>query len=166
LLLIFQGDFTMADAALGLDLQNVLLPQRIIFIDQADKREALERLGKCLSAADEIEDKGELMKGIFHREDLMSTGVGLGIGVPHVRLASVSNPVMAVGICRELIVDYESMDNQPVSLIFMIAAGEGQHAEHLRLLSAVSSRCADASLRNALKQAQSAEEVMKLLGVG
>ncbi len=153
----------MSDKELGLDLMNALAPDRIIFIDRADKREALEKLCECLARTDEVGDHDELAQGIFHREDLMSTGIGLGIGVPHVRLASVSNPVLAVGVCREPIADYASMDNEPVSLIFMIAAGEGQHTEHLRLLSAVSSRCKDENLRVSLRRATSAQEVMRLL---
>jgi PTS system nitrogen regulatory IIA component len=74
----------------------------------------------------------------------------MGIAVPHVRLASVSAPVMAAGICRTPIADYESLDGVPIRLIFMIAAGKSQHVEHLRLLSSLSLRIKNETLRDAL----------------
>jgi PTS system nitrogen regulatory IIA component len=77
----------------------------------------------------------------------------MGIAVPHVRLASVTAPVMSAGICRTPITDYESLDGVPVHLIFMIAAGQYQHAEYLRLLSSLSLRLKSEKLRNALAAA-------------
>ncbi len=93
----------------------------------------------------------------------MSTGIGMGIGVPHVRLDSVEAPVMAVGICRNPISDYESLDGEPVRLIFMIAAGKGQHAEHIRLLANITSRLKDGRLREALMKTTDAGAFYRML---
>jgi len=83
----------------------------------------------------------------------MSTGIGMGIAVPHVRLASVTGPVMCAGICRYPLADYESLDGEPIRLIFMIAAGQHQHTEYLKLLSSLSLRFKNEKLRNALMSA-------------
>jgi len=91
-----------------------------------------------------------LTQAIWERERLMSTGIGLGLAVPHVRLPSVSGVVMAVGISDQDIVDYESLDGHPVRAIFMIAARADQHATYLRLLSLVSAKMKDADLRQTL----------------
>lgn len=131
-------------------LSRVLAPQRVLVLDTATKAGALRALADCLGTAPEIEDLDALREGIFYREGLMSTGIGMGIAVPHVRLASVSGPVMAAGICRTPLADYESLDGVPVHLIFMIAAGKFQHTEHLRLLSSLSLRLKSESLREAL----------------
>jgi len=135
------------------ELQNVLLPQRILILDSKTKREALLALTDCLGTAPEVKDRDALAQGIFYREELMSTGIGMGIAVPHVRLASVTDPVMCAGICRHPLTDYESLDGVPVRLIFMIAAGQHRHAEHLRLLSSLCSRFKSEKSRNALMSA-------------
>jgi len=134
----------------NVELSAILVPARVLILETSKKMDALKVLIDCLAAAPEVKDRQELYEGIFHREKLMSTGIGLGIGVPHVRLDSIENPVMCVGLCRNPITDYESLDGQPVRLIFMIAAGKDQHAEHLRLLAKISSKLKDDKLRKAL----------------
>jgi len=132
------------------ELVNVLVPERILILQSRTKKEALQSLTESLGTAPEIQDRDALIQGIFRREELMSTGIGMGIAVPHVRLASVTGPVMSAGICRYPIVDYQSLDGVPVHLIFMIAAGQNQHKEHLRLLSSLSLKLKCEKLRNAL----------------
>ena len=132
------------------ELAHVLVPQRVLILDSKTKRDALLVLTDCLGTAPEIEDRDALTQGIFYREELMSTGIGMGIAVPHVRLASVTGPVMCAGLCRNPITDYQSLDGIPVHLIFMIAAGQNQHAEHLKLLSSLSLKLKCEKLRNAL----------------
>lgn len=132
------------------EISRILIPQRILLLQSKTKKESLQALAECLATAPQIKDREELIKGIFYREKLMSTGIGMGIAVPHVRLASVTEPVMCVGISRNTISDYESLDGLPVSLIFMIAAGQFQHAEYLRLLSYLSMKFKSEKLRKEL----------------
>jgi nitrogen PTS system EIIA component len=133
-----------------LDLVHVLVPQRVLVLDSTTKIEALRTLADSLAATSQVQDRDALIEGILHREELMSTGIGMGIAVPHVRLASVTEPVMSAGICHTPLADYESLDGVPVRLIFMIAAGQNQHAEYLRLLSSLSLTLKDEKLRDAL----------------
>ena len=136
------------------DIGSVLIPERICILDCDDKENALRQLIELLATAPEVKNSDELARGIFYREQLMSTGIGLGIAVPHVRLESVEKPAMAVGVSVKGIKDYESLDDAPVHLIFMIAAGKNQHRQYLRLLSAVSSRLKEARVRRLLMNAQ------------
>ena len=133
-----------------LKISRVLVPERVLILESATKEDALNALVDALGTAREVQDREALSKGIFYREQLMSTGIGMGIAVPHVRLASVTGPVMATGICRAPLDDYESLDGVPISLIFMIAAGEHQHAEYLRLLSSLSLKFKSEKLRDEL----------------
>ena len=121
-------------------IKQALDPHHVCILEPTTKREALRAMIDVLADSPSIGDNDELEQAVFRREALMSTGIGLGLAVPHVRLASVRQIVMAVGISRVGIADYASLDDKPVHLIFLIAAREGQHAQHLRLLSAISSR--------------------------
>jgi len=144
-------------------LRSVLDKERVLLLDCDTKKEALQVLVDCLATTSEIGDQDELASAIFHREVLMSTGIGLGIGIPHVRLVSVKNIVMAVGISHKPIMDYESIDGKPVHLIFMIAAGEKQHREHIKLLASISSLLKDENLRAKLTGADTVDEFCSII---
>jgi len=124
-------------------LKRALTPDRVCFLKATKKSAGLVELIDVLALSPIITDKATLTEAVFKRESIMSTGIGLGLAVPHVRIASVNTLVMAVGISRAGIDDYVSLDDKPVHLVFLIAAPEGQHVEYLRLLSAISSRAKD-----------------------
>lgn len=151
------------DSPISISLSRVLTPKRCVILNKATKAETLSEMIGVLAAAPQISNKDELTAAISSREQLMSTGIGLGIGLPHVRLASVSDIVMAFGVSRKPITDYESLDGRPVHIIAMIAAGQNQHAEHIRLLSHISARLKDPETRQALINAQDADEIYRIL---
>ncbi|UKI34303.1 MAG: PTS sugar transporter subunit IIA [Lentisphaeria bacterium] len=118
---------------------------------------------ELLAKTPQITSKAELADGIFRREALMSTGIGLGIAIPHVRLASVTGMVMAAALVPDGISDYESLDNQPVRLVAMIAARLDQHAEYLQLLSCLSSELKADVFRAGLFRCTNASELFREL---
>ena len=117
-------------------------PEHTLIINSPISKPAIiDKLIDLLSERDEITDSAELREAIFRREELMSTGIGLGIAVPHARLASVKDIAVAGALLRHPIPDYGSLDDLPVALVFLIAAGHRQHQEHLKILSAISTVC-------------------------
>lgn len=144
-------------------LLNVLTPQRCAIINKNVKKEVLEELIQILSQAPEVHNPKELSEAIFRREELMSTGIGLSIGLPHVRIPSVSDIVMAFGVTKGPINDYESLDGEPVRIIAMIAASQGQHTEHVRLLSQISAQLKDIETREALIKTKEAGNLYEIL---
>jgi PTS system nitrogen regulatory IIA component len=140
-------------------LARVLAPERVVILEAQSKREALSELVSTLATAPEIGDSEELATAIVAREDLMSTGIGLHVGVPHVRLASISDIVMAVGLAPHGLPDYESIDGLPVYLVFAIAANVSQHKEYIQLLARVSHLVKDATRRQQLLSAQTADDL-------
>ena len=147
-------------------IADILTPDRAIIMDCERKEDALNVLIDRLAEAPEIGSREELAKEIFHREQLMSTGIGFGVGIPHVRLASVKNVVMAMGVSRSEIRDYASLDGKPVRIVCMIAAGRDQHARYIKALAAVSALLKDESFRNRLLAAKDAREIYSLMTGG
>lgn len=141
----------------SLTVPAVLKPESVKLLQSDHKWGALEELADLIIQTGKMKSKEELMHALHQREDLMSTGIGWGIAVPHVRLASVKSPVMALGVSRKGIQDYDSLDGLPVHYIIMIAAGRDQHTEYLRLLSLVSTRMKDESVVKALLSAKEDE---------
>ena len=93
----------------------------------------------------------------------MSTAIGRGIAIPHVRLSSVTDLVMAVGISKCDIIDFQTIDDTPVRLLFMIAAAYNQHAYYLQTLSFFSSKIKNKELRDALLAVETPMEAYNLL---
>ncbi len=149
----------------GFAPEEVLSKESILFFEgELDKETVLRRLCEALARATDGElDADTLFEEVMKRERLLSTGIGLGAAVPHVRLQSVSSPKMAIGTCRTPLDDYESLDGRPVSLIFLIVAGAEQHAEYLKLLAKISRLVKEDYFRMRLMQATDADEVLELV---
>ena len=116
-----------------------------------------------LASAPQIKNAQELTQEILKREELMSTAIGKGIAIPHVRLSSVTDLVMAVGICKTPISDYQTIDDEPVKLLFMIAAAYNQHSYYLKTISQFSAKFKDTALLNSIYLAKTEQEVFDLL---
>ena len=101
------------------------------------KNEAIIELAELAVAKGIADDVEDLTEKLLYREQLMSTGLGLGIGIPHVRYANLKKPAILVGIQPAGISDYESIDNQLVKIVIMILLKEGDHKRHIRLLSQI-----------------------------
>jgi PTS system nitrogen regulatory IIA component len=143
-------------------LSRILSPERVIFFDTDGKEAALKTLCAVLGASPLVHNEAELEQAVFKREDLMSTGIGFGVGVPHVRLDSVDDLIMALGIARKPLADYSSLDDAPIQIICMVAAGGTQHPQYIRALSAISSRLKDETVRKALIEATDAVSAFKV----
>lgn len=126
---------------------DILTLDRVIVLDSANKENVLTNLVDLLAVSPSIRNRDDLLKGIFAREELMSTGIGFGVGIPHVRIEAVTDLVMAVAVCKEAIKDYASLDNQPVQIVCMLAARSDQHTKYIRALAAVSNRLKDKATR-------------------
>lgn len=146
-----------------IQVKNILSPDRVVFIEQASKHDALVELAEVLAKAPQIKNKGELVEEILKREELMSTAVGRGIAIPHVRLSSVTDLVMAVGICKKPLEDFQSIDDVPVTLLFMIAAAYNQHTYYLKTISYFSAKLKSNELRKAILNAADTKDIYNLL---
>lgn len=160
------GPGRQAIQAEGISLSKILSASRVRLLDCANKDEALEALIESLADAPEVKNRDELAREVYERESLMSTGIGFGVGVPHVRIHSVSDLVMAVGINRRPIPDYASLDEQPVRIICMVAARADQHAKYLKTLAAISAILRQEGVREALLSAATPEEAYRILTGG
>jgi len=144
-------------------IDEILDPAHVMLLETDSKDTALQTMLDRLGDSGAIKDKDAVAEGIFQREKLMSTGIGLGIGIPHVRMDGISSLMMAVGLSTQDIVDYESLDSQSVRLIFMILAGKDQHTLHIKTMAAISRRVKNPVLREMVMQARQPELIYDLL---
>ena len=145
-------------------LGHLLSPERILIRPgRQNKKEVLLALIDANAQEGEFGTRDELEWGIFHRESLMSTGIGNGIAIPHVLLPNVEQNCMALALCPDGIADYQSNDSIPIRLVFMLAAGKNQKVMHLKVLAAIGSLFYDGRLKAAFLAAGDAKTCMEIL---
>lgn len=127
-----------------------------------DKKAAIDRLVDLMAASGNLNDKETYKKCVFTREEEGSTGIGEGIAIPHAKTDAVKMPGLASMIVRSG-VDYESLDDEPAYLFFLIAAPADGANVHLDVLSRLSRLLMDDAFRENLMQAKTAEEYMTII---
>lgn len=105
--------------------------------------------------------KKAILKAVMDREAMASTGVGMGIGIPHGKSNTVVKPSIVFGKSIKGI-DFESLDEQPSHIFFLIAVPEDSENEHLKALSQLSRRLMNQEVREQLMKAENTEEVYKV----
>ncbi len=95
----------------------------------------------------------------MHREKLMSSGIGLGLAIPHTRIEGIRKPIMAIGVSRRGIPDYESIDDKNIWIVIMVAAGKNQHREYIRLTAWIIQKMKNGNTIEKLLNAKNCEEI-------
>ena len=141
-----------------------LLDKRSIRIGGApkSKNEALDQMVELMAKSGKINDLEAYRQEVYRREEEGTTGVGEGIAIPHGKGAFVDKPGLAAMVVKDG-VDYDSLDGEPVHLIFLIAAPNTKDNVHLDVLSKLSVLLMDEDFSRALQNAKSPEEFMKIV---
>lgn len=144
-------------------IMDFLDPKSIILsLKEKDKKGIIKELIDILAQNRRVKDKEEAFKSVMEREKLGSTGVGLGIAIPHGRTSAVDKLVGALGISKEG-VDFESLDGEPVHFVFLILSPLDATGDYLRAISRVARFFKDKFFREALKNVSSVEEAIKII---
>jgi len=134
----------------------------IKFLKSKNKYKAIEELADVFKGTDVCSDIKAFINALKEREEIMTTGIGFGIAVPHAKLESVHKIAFAIGISKKGI-DFNSIDGKPVHLVVLVAAGERQHKEYLKLLSKIMSVLKNDLIRNEMIEAKSTKDIIEIL---
>ena len=145
-----------------ISLESIIAPERVILLKASDKEAAIRELANAISESPDVGDGEALLQAILDREQIMSTGIGLGIAIPHAKIPSVSEFVVALGKSPTGI-EFNSLDGKPVHFVVMIAGPDQQQERYLQLLARITLKLKDAAVRRALNEAGSVEEILAAL---
>ncbi|MCH8332500.1 PTS sugar transporter subunit IIA [Candidatus Sumerlaeota bacterium] len=134
-------------------LRDLIRPEDIVDLKATTKREVLKELADLLTSHPNILNCGAFLEAIYKREELVSTGVGLGVAIPHVKIPEVTDYVICVGRKKEGI-EFDSLDGQPVRLVFMIGASDRQTRDFVKMLARVMRLLKEGANRVALLEAE------------
>ncbi len=143
-------------------VHELLEPAAIrVGLDGRAKEEAIDHLIDVLRGHPAVRDLEAVRRAVWEREEIMSTGVGKGLALPHAKTPAVTRTVAAFAVTAAP-VDFGAIDDQPVRLLFLLVGTEAERSEHIRILSRISRLMNRASLRARLLEAQTPEEVLAL----
>jgi PTS system nitrogen regulatory IIA component len=147
------GDMKILDAL----QMEAILPD----LKSRTKTEILEELAAPIAHLTGIH-RNDLVRVLLERERLGSTGIGLGIGIPHGKLKNIDNLYIGFGLSRPG-VDFESLDGQPTHLFFLLVTPENSMGLHLKLLARISRILKNEPFRQRLMQARTREEIFSII---
>ncbi|MEY3385384.1 MAG: hypothetical protein RIR53_195 [Bacteroidota bacterium] len=132
-------------------------------LEVKDKADCLRKVVDVVGATGKVKDVEHFHSVIVERERLMSTGIGNAVALPHGKTDVVDESIMAVATLATPI-DYDSLDDKPVSIVILLVGPEGSVGQHLRLLSRISRLVGSEQFRSSLLTAKSAQDVVALFG--
>ena len=125
------------------------------------KEEIINELIDLFKNDPRVEDIEKVRSAVLDREKVMSTGVGKGFAIPHGKTNAVKEIVGAFGRIKDGI-DYDALDGNPVNLVFLLVGKDNLISTHIKLLSRISRLMNKDDFRHRLKEANSADEIVKL----
>ena len=145
-----------------IDIADLITPRSVVAqLRAASKRQALQELAKRAAAITRLPERA-IFDVLTERERLGSTGIGMGIGIPHGKLPHLEK-LCGIFARLERPIPFEAIDDQPVDLIFVLLAPENAGADHLKALARVSRLLRDRAVCNKLRGTDNPDALYALL---
>lgn len=145
-----------------IDLKEHLEPARVKDLLGSTKEAVLEEMVALVATSEAVRDRVSLLAAVRERERVLSTGIGLGIAIPHAKIAGVARFVVAVG--RHVAgIEFDAIDARPVHLVVLIAGPQDAQDRYLRLLARLSGRLKQDDVRRRVMTAKSPDEIVSIL---
>jgi fructose-specific phosphotransferase system IIA component len=123
------------------------------------KTQIIEEMVGMIHDSVELDDKEQILNAVLERENVMSTGVGEEVAIPHGKSDGVRDIIAALGVTREP-VDFNSLDNKPVRLVWLLIGPQDKTGPHLKALSRISRLMHKKDFRQRLIETRTPEEVI------
>jgi len=138
--------------------KDLLIPN----LESTNKKGVLEELAGVLVAQDKLADLDQVVEVLLDREKLGSTGIGDGIAIPHGKIRDLKSVVASFGRSRDG-VDFESIDQKPAHLFFLLVAPENSAGIHLKALARISRLLKDPTFRKRLMETETKEDLFRII---
>ena len=130
-------------------------------LESVDKKGIIEELSKSIASSTKASSK-DIASVLLEREQLGSTGIGGGIAIPHGKLHSINSITIGFGLSHKG-VEYDSLDNKPVHIFFLLLTPENSTGGHLKVLAQISKLLKMDHFKENLRQAQSVDQIYEII---
>jgi len=142
-------------------LTEYMDPSLVTFIEAESRDEVLKKLVHLIYQAGKIKDKEEFFNAILKREKIVSTGIGMGVAIPHAKLPAFDLFFIAIAILKKPL-PWHSLDGSPVRIVFMIGGPDDKQTEYLQLLSRLTQTIKNEEIRKKLLNLSETNNVIEL----
>lgn len=142
-------------------LAKYLDSKLVLFLDVHNRDQALKTLIDALDSQHKLKDKEAFYQAVLAREKIVSTGIGMGVAIPHAKLPQYDEFFIVIGIQKQG-VEWKALDGAPVRLIFLIGGPDDKQTEYLQLLSRLTLAIKDVERRKQMLAAASPDDVIQL----
>ncbi len=142
-------------------ISKFLHPKHVVFLELATRDEALQTMTSALFQTGNLEDPDAFYKAVLDREKIVSTGIGMGVAIPHAKLHEYEEFFVAIGIAQKGI-DWNALDGAPVRLVFLIGGPDDKQTEYLQILSKLTQAIKDEATRKKMFTLNSANAIIDL----
>lgn len=142
-------------------ISKYISPELVVFLDVESRDESLSQLVDAIVAARKLEKREPFYTAIIEREKIVSTGIGMGVAIPHAKLPGFDHFFIAIGILQKP-VEWDALDGAPVRLIFMIGGPDDKQTEYLQILSTLTQFIKDEEKRKNLLNLHDRKTIIEL----
>jgi mannitol/fructose-specific phosphotransferase system IIA component (Ntr-type) len=142
-----------------MDINELINKETTFTFEQKDKYAVIQAIGEKARALHKIDNLEEFLKATREREALVSTGIGFGVAIPHVKLPSLNDYFVITALLKQP-VDWDSIDGKPVKAVFFIGCPVGRHVDYLKLLAQIIVVVKNNEKRKRLLNAATVEEFL------
>lgn len=145
-------------------LSSLMSASRILLLKGKQKKDdVLKMLLHRIASEERFGTEADLEWGVMHREELMSTGIGKNIAVPHTATGGAEDACVALAVCPDGILDYQTPDSLPVKLVFMIVTPKDGALIRLRVLGTIGELFSDGRLKAACLASGDPEKCLTII---
>jgi len=134
----------------------------ISFLDVTKRDDVIDHLVSILDRSGKLPDRDTFYNAILEREKIVSTGIGLGVAIPHAKLNNYTHFFIAIGIQKDQGIEWNALDGGAVRLVFLIGGPENKQTEYLKILSQLTIAIKNEERRSKLLKATTPQEVIDL----
>jgi nitrogen PTS system EIIA component len=135
--------------------------RNIVFLDVETREEAIKKLVDVFEANHRLKDKEAFYEAVCEREKIVSTGIGMGVAIPHAKLSSYNDFFIGIGILKKG-VNWDAIDDAPVRLVFLIGGPDDKQTEYLQILSGLTLAVKDEERRKKIISLEYVDEILRL----
>jgi nitrogen PTS system EIIA component len=143
-------------------ISNYLDERLVLFLEEDNRDDAILRLVELLDARGKLRNRYGFHSAILEREKIVSTGIGIGVAIPHAKLEGYEDFFIAIGIQKKKGIEWNALDGSLVKLVFMIGGPDNRQTEYLKILSRLTQSIKDEERRKKLLKCGSVQEVLDL----
>ncbi|MDF2550504.1 MAG: hypothetical protein K0S07_1571 [Chlamydiales bacterium] len=137
-------------------------PDLVGFFAATSRDQVLKEMVEMAAKAGRLQDVDAFYQALLEREKLVSTGIGMGIAIPHAKIAGYDDFFIAIGVLKDGL-DWSSLDGVPVRILFMIGGPDDKQTEYLKILSELTSLLKDEERRKIVLELEEGEDIYRTI---